>query len=361
MGGGWVVGWRRGDEGIGVEGVGGECIGVLVAFTYHTEGLTRPEPITSNYNTKNYQGVHLPNTNSFYDNTERFQNIQYPKATSPYDNNESLKGIHIPELDYLCVNPDVKGGCEHCYFGYNCIDGEAYVNVCKVLEESCTDDRLSTGDCVPNGAPNAKEDCKPNAARVYADYFNNSFFHYCNTYFAIQETYMCQNETYFHEATGTCESIPPTLECKTPIGIYTTNTSIVNPSNCHQYYTCLPGDEIELNTCPNDDHYFNEDGNMCDPSCKVKTETENRISYQLCASESMENDRDPFDCNVYYLCLDIPIQQKCLYGDYFDVDVNKCVSGPLPPECTLFNYSLCPGYDQIEIPCPSNNSLAIRL
>ncbi|KAK4302377.1 hypothetical protein Pmani_025528 [Petrolisthes manimaculis] len=333
------------------------------AFTYHTEGLTRnipnihlskPEPIKSNDNTKNDQGVHLPNTKYSYDNTESFQKNHHPKAISTYDNIESLQGIHLPSLDYLCENPDVKGGCEHCYFGYNCIDGEAYANVCKVLEESCTDDRLSAGDCIPNGAPNAKNNCKPNAARVYADHFTYSFYHYCNTYFGIQETYICQNNTYFHEATGTCESIPPTLECNTStVGIYTVSTSIVNPSDCQQYYTCLSGGETDLNTCPNDDHYFNEDGNMCEPSCKVKTETEKRINYKLCASGSMEYDRDPFDCNVYYLCQDTPIQIKCLEGDYFDVDVNKCVSGPLPLECTLFNYSLCPGYDLIVTPCPT--------
>ncbi|KAK3854690.1 hypothetical protein Pcinc_038853 [Petrolisthes cinctipes] len=259
---------------------------------------------------------------------------------------DDTKSPHVPGLDFHCVDPAVKGACEHCYIGINCIDGNAHVNLCTDFDDSCADE-VFEGHCIPNTViPPAKEACIPIGIKKYIDYFNVTYYHACDENARFRQTYTCTAGTYFNEDTKECEEETPPPECNSG-----SNGPVVNPDNCQHYYNCLPDGTLLIGNCETE-QYFYEATQECVASCQIK-ELEGNDTFVPCSGEG-DYDRNPGDCTIYYLCIGNGIEQKCPEGAYFDIDQERCVSGPLPDECQpQFDYTQCPGYDSV-VACPTN-------
>ncbi|KAK4302376.1 hypothetical protein Pmani_025527 [Petrolisthes manimaculis] len=269
-----------------------------------------------------------------------------PKA---FDN---TKSPHVPGLDFHCVDPDVKGACEHCYVGINCIDGNAHVKFCTNFDESCTDDVVFAGHCIPNEHDSiVMEDCIPLGMKRYIDYFNVTYYHICDQNAQFRETYTCPAGEYFNEGTNKCEEETPPPDCTSE-----SNGPVVNPDNCQHYYNCLPDGTLLTGNCKTGE-YFEEANKMCKPSCEIKADLELGTTFEACPNPDGGTyyDRNPEDCAIYYLCIGTTdIEQRCPDGTYFDIDQKVCVSGPLPDECQpQYDYTQCPGYDSVPDTCPT--------
>ncbi|KAK4302375.1 hypothetical protein Pmani_025526 [Petrolisthes manimaculis] len=264
-----------------------------------------------------------------------------PKA---FDN---TKSPHVPGLDFHCVDPDVKGACEHCYVGINCIEGKAYVNLCTNFDDSCTDD-VFVGYCIPKAQAQAIEACKPLGINIYIDYFNVTYYHICDQNAQFRETYTCPAGKYFNEDTNKCEEETPPPDCTSE-----SNGPVINPDNCQHYYNCLPDGTLLTGNCDTGDYFYQEDTQTCKLSCEIKAKLEGGTTFDACTDPNVGNyDSNPEECTIYYLCIGgDAIERTCPDGTYFDPLVNNCVSGPLPDECQpQYDYTQCPGYNSV-VPC----------
>ncbi|KAK4328989.1 hypothetical protein Pmani_000625 [Petrolisthes manimaculis] len=256
--------------------------------------------------------------------------------------------MQIPDLDYLCVDHAVLGGCYHCYAGYICISHKAYVELCTTQDSSCSDSVPFLGSCLPQLNSFTQNACVCDSVKLYKDLYNENFYHYCdpNSASAKRETYQCPAGEIFNDITEDCE--PPTVHTTpappTPPTCTSTGT-YVNPSNCQYYYTCLPGGTIRTGRCE-DGEFYSEVDNACLTNCTLaKPEI---TAEQKCPDSSPGKYEDARDCQLYYNCLglgNVYSNATCPGTTHFDDALRTCVAGPLPADCKPFQYSACPGYD----------------
>ncbi|XP_053628701.2 uncharacterized protein [Cherax quadricarinatus] len=252
----------------------------------------------------------------------------------------------VPALQFLCEDQDSAAGCYNCKTAYECIDATAYADVCD-NSESCTDyESFGGGACLPIKAVDSTGSCLCIQIGLMADSYNESFYMYCdpNTDPKTMDLYQCDEGEVFSPDTLTCEEPQPTVPTQIPLCDGSTETR-VNPYDCSYSYTCLPDGTVRTSYC-GADKYYDENAALCEDKCSFVTTTPSVAD--MCPE--IGNQPDPTDCTKYYVCLIVgqePYKVETCPAGYFDSESLACTAGLLPDYCTAFDYSQCPGYNNL--------------
>lgn len=139
---------------------------------------------------------------------------------------------------------------------------------------------------------------------------------------------------------------------------------IDNPLNCAAFFQCRNG-RAYSGECLNGT-WFNYEDQKCDVPWNIRCDAEASEIIELecvedeephytinCRSNNLEAISHPFDCNMFYLCVNgLPMLRSCAPGLHFNIDTNQCMK-PEEANCRLTE---CPPYNLPLTFLPSNRS-----